>query len=797
MQHHGQFEIGMQPVEQFITRHQIQLEPEVQREITRIQRVRQITPSDGAMNALLKQGVDSAFAVVRYDRDEFIKAFKDEVGGEANAALIHAKAQQVHNAVLNIATSYLLASSAPGIGVHSPAQIVAPAPNVPANAGDVIAYPTLEKLFGEMDYCACEHCRSILSPAAYLVDLLQFLDRDNVRWGQFLSQWKKDHGNAPYPFGDQATWNVAGQPADTEITPLEVLLSRRPDLQHLPLTCENTNTPLPYIDLVNETLEYFIANGLNLQDYTGHSTDDSASPEELMANPQFVQDSAYEILAGKSNPAPLLPPTPPLPFHQPLEKLRRYFDTFAAPLPHVMEALRKDDTVERAGADDYGWRDIWMEELRLARAEYARLSDRTLTLQQLYGFTAATADADVLAALSSAKAFTRRLDISYEDLIELLRTRFINPNGTLIPRLERLGVPLAMLKAFKDGAITDQQFDDARAPQINAAQYGGDIKAWVKKQANYDKIMSLVVLADPTGANNVCNFDMLEFRYADPARLADTVRPFEFVRLLRFIRLWKKLGWSIEQTDKAITALYPADQLPHDADDNVNLQRLDAGFLALLPRLGVLQRAIDSFNLNLKNDLLPLLACFAPLDTYGAVSLYRKLFLNPTLLEQDAVFADDGYGNVLDGSHKLLEHQEALRAALTLTGDEFKRISDARDIDANTPLTVDNVSAIFRRSWLARKLKLSVQEFLLLVQCTGLDPFAALDPANPPMLHFITLVNRLLEAGLKPSQALYLVWNQDISGRSVPDAGQINEFARSLRAGFAGGGERICHRRRP
>ena len=42
---------------------------------------------------------------------------------------------------------------------------------------------------------------------------------------------------------------------DNELeSPLTVLLERRPDLQHLPLTCENTNTPLPYIDVVNETL---------------------------------------------------------------------------------------------------------------------------------------------------------------------------------------------------------------------------------------------------------------------------------------------------------------------------------------------------------------------------------------------------------------------------------------------------------------------------------------------------------------------------------------------------------------
>src|SRR5262249_50415521 len=38
-------------------------------------------------------------------------------------------------------------------------------------------------------------------------------------------------------------------------TPLTVLLGRRPDLEHIELTCENSTTPLPYADLVNEILE--------------------------------------------------------------------------------------------------------------------------------------------------------------------------------------------------------------------------------------------------------------------------------------------------------------------------------------------------------------------------------------------------------------------------------------------------------------------------------------------------------------------------------------------------------------
>ena len=82
----------------------------------------------------------------------------------------------------------------------------------------MIAMPTLEGLLGSTDYCACEHCRSVLSPAAYLVDLLEFADR---------------------PAGA----------LDGKENPLSVLLERRPDLEHLPLTCENTHTAMPYIDV--------------------------------------------------------------------------------------------------------------------------------------------------------------------------------------------------------------------------------------------------------------------------------------------------------------------------------------------------------------------------------------------------------------------------------------------------------------------------------------------------------------------------------------------------------------------
>jgi peptidoglycan hydrolase-like protein with peptidoglycan-binding domain len=812
--HQGEFEIGIHPIEQYLARNRLdnQVDPLVKEQIKRLQRVYQITPNDRAMAVLLQHNLDSAYQIVRYDEAAFVQAFNDQIGGEEQARLTYAKAQQVHNAVLNIASSYLTARLAPALGFDSQTQLINPAATgiaqLAPNTADVIAYPTLEQLFGSMDFCACEHCRSILSPAAYLVDLLYFLDR-------------------PVPPGTKS--------------PQEVLLDRRPDIQHLPLTCENTNTPLPYIDVVNETLEYFVTHNLSLADYIGHDTDDRVTTEELMASPQFVNDAAYNTLKTTLFP-------PPLPFHQPLESLRRTFEKFATSLPEVMETLRTDDAIERANASAYGWRDILMEQLALSRAEYTLLTDRTLTLKQLYGYPLATLDADVLASLSNAKAFTRRMDLSYEELVEILKTRFVNPNSILLPQLEHLGVPFATLKTLKESQLTGQAWLALLPkPLPDASQYGGNIEAWVKNPANYANFMSLITLTTPimpranstayrrgdcvrpaslpagsstfyecttpgtsaaqepgnwpvasgqtftdgtvvwtsrVGLSN-CSFDTLRFRYADPDKAAQNIRGFEFVRILRFIRLWKKLGWTIEQTDKALTALYPANQTPNDANDAVNLQRLDAGFLVLLPRLGVVMQVMRALNLRPQKDLLDLLACWSPIDIHGVSSLYRRMFLSHAPAQQDAAFADDGFGNFLKNNlQTVMAHAETLCAAFALTAAEFSQIVGALGLNASTPLTLNTISAIYRRGWLARTLHLSVQEFLLLTQHTGLDPFAPPDPANPPIRRFLELVQALRTTSLKPTQALYLLWNQDISGTSAPTDRQLTDFARQLRDAF-------------
>ena len=243
------------------------------------------------MGKLVERNIDSAYAVISYDEHSFVDQFKEDLGGETAARLTYAKAHQVHNAVLNVASSFLLHQSAPEL--HAIPSTLAPT-GIAAET-DVIT-PTLEGLSGEMDFCACEHCRSWLSPAAYLVDLLQFIDlkRFNSEGVELPATYEKEN-------------------------PLDVLLARRPDIQHLQLTCENTNITLPYIDLVNEILEYFVVNG-SLQDFKGYNMEEEILPEELLANPQFVKNEAYNLLKAEVFPLGL-------PFQQPLEALRGSFRT--------------------------------------------------------------------------------------------------------------------------------------------------------------------------------------------------------------------------------------------------------------------------------------------------------------------------------------------------------------------------------------------------------------------------------------------------------------------------------------
>ncbi len=757
----GRFELGVHPVEAYSAANNLDLGEQTQAAVTTLQRVYQISPSNQAMAALLEADVDSAYAAVQYDESQFVARFAKPMGSEEVARLAHAKAQMVHNATLNVSTGFLWNRTVPTPYVlGGPATTGSDGNDGPAVAGEVApgAAATLETLFGEMDFCACEHCRSVLSPAAYLVDLLQFLDllRRNANGVELPRTFDRDN-------------------------PADVLLERRPDLQHLLLTCNNTNVALPYIDLVNEILEYAVVDDLALAGFEGFNVAEDVTTADLLANPQFVNHTAYERLLEEKYPILL-------PFHQPLVALRAHFERFDMPLHRAMEGLRRHDSLSPpAGSptSDYAWRDICLEWLGLSRQQYGVLTDSTPSLARFFGEPANTADDDVIARWTNARQLARRLDLTYQEVVDLTRTRFLNARVDLLPRLERLGVNLLTLQALHDGDLTPAEFSALLPEDLDPSVYGGDIPQWVITA--YDDIVGLIVLSDPTGSEDLCRFDELEFRHALPDMANNRLRPDELLRIIRFVRLRRVLGWPIDLVDRAVTALYPSAQLPAVGDDDATLRRkLDAGLAEAVTRLGVVRQVLDLLDLEPERELRRLLAAWDDMDTYGTEALYRRVFLTPAVRRLDDAFADDGFGGFpRRPGDELVDHVEALRAALNVTGADWDLLVEHLGFNDQTELTLANITALFRHSYLARALRLAVRELLALIELSGLDPFAPIDPIDPAMVAFVELAQLIHASDLTVLELRWFAAHVDHTGRAGPGRSDILDFAVALHTDLA------------
>ena len=599
----AEFVLGVEPVDAYVARQKIQPPSKgAAFQLKRLHRVIQMTPNDTTMAAMLSANLDSAHAVVRYNQANFVRAFAAPLGGADAATGIYRRARQIHGAALNVAMSYANARNAPNWGGGSPV-IGGIGPSAP---GSTAAAATLETLFGSLDTCGCADCESILSPAAYLVDLLHYLDQ-------------------PPPAGS------------SDSNPQTVLFGRRPDLQYLPLSCENTDVALPYIDIVNETLEAFVADGAgNFSEFQGFDTGDTATSAQLLAVPQNVNDAAYAKLQNSFFPTPL-------PFNRPLALLRQHMAALALSVPDAMQALRKDDSAAGGGLGNagYGWNDILIERLQISRDEMRVFDDSTLTLGDLTGLPAASA----LTTLQqmSLHDLVRRFQITYDDIVAVLATQFVNPNASLIERVQRLGAPFTTIAALKQNPSTiGPDFIAALPANLDYSQYGGsgpqDVVNWLCDPTNFNNLMSLIVIANPTTGAIDCSGDQLQLRYANPDATKNMLSEIDWTKIVRFIRLWQKLQpalgggddpTTIQQTDALLSALFPG---PNPPPTRV---ALDQGFATAITGAGFVFQAMELLSLSADPALPSVLACAGSIGLCGSPSFYQSLFLAPGLAQVD------------------------------------------------------------------------------------------------------------------------------------------------------------------
>ncbi|ROO86777.1 virulence plasmid A protein [Actinocorallia herbida] len=712
-EYHDRFELTVHPVDEFLDARAIDLEPSVREEIATLQRVVAVAGAPQAVRGLRALGFDSARAVALQGEGTFVARFASALGGADIARETFRRSEQVHGGVLATATSHLLARTAPEVfAVPRGGPAAASGPIAAVRTAGARALPNLETLFGSLDTGACEQCESVLSPAAYLVDLLEFLDVDPA-----------------VPGGRR---------------PLEVLLSRRPDLQHIALSCENTETELPYVDLVNEILEHVVVNA-SIDGYAGHDVPPGTGSAELLASPQFVNDAAYSVLRGAAFPLAL-------PWDRQLAALRAYVAQAGVPLGEAMGALAADEERGRS------WQDLARERAGIGPAERDLLRGPEVSAQALFGDDPARVTEDQLVAgVGNARRLVRRLGLSPADLVSLLRTRFVNPHTGLLVQIGSLGVGLSAVQALHDGTMTPQAFRAALRPGLDLTPFGGDVVEWLA--ARHEPIMSVIVLTDPSGqeppaGDATGGFARLELRRALPDPARNRIRPVDLLGIARFVRLRARLGWSVERTDEVVTALWPTER-PVTAPAADVRRDLDAGFDTVLLRLGHLLAAAELLGLDVEEDLPWLLGCFGPLGSRGPDSPFRRLFPASTLLGTDPVFGPgpDGIPPARQDA-KLLDHGPALQAALKLTAEEFAVVVRAAEAGPATPLSVASVSALFRYAFLARTLRISVPELVGLIDATGLRPFAPLDGPDPGFLRFVRLAQAIRDSGVPISRVV-------------------------------------------
>jgi hypothetical protein len=647
------------------------------------QRVFKLAPSYEATDTLLRDGVHSARAIYRMGKSKFIARYSKQPGFDTKSAELTFDRAANTQAALATMVGELQAMESGN--------------EFAALAVEVGEFPNLANLFGAADICECEECRSIFSPAAYLADVLTYLDARDSK--------------AP------------------AVSVMDVLFQRRPDLAYLELSCENSHTPLPYVDLACEVLEDHVApwklfdlplalepqfmegpagaaviaafagatpsitlsagariSGKDdLESWIVRDGDQSwrvaktatalqvsllrqtrGTAEELAAVPEYVNQGAYTILRGAKYPATL-------PFDLNTEEVRAYLDRAGIRRADLMEVFRGPNAPNNPSEDA-----IAAETLNIADYESTIIFTADSANQFTYWGEATNAAA--IAALSKVNVFLDRTRLEYADLQGLLTLDFPNPGG----------------------AIAIQHLDSS------------------------------------------CDTAQKRLQPINGAALD---------RIHRFLRLWRKLGWKMWEVDLIIARL-------GGGNLDAPLARRLRPFLKLLKRFP-------------KLSVEQLLSFFGPINTKSKFtaafkkddpSLYERLFLNKRITNPlDPAFEVAG----LTGAETLDAHLPAILGATRVNANDLATLRALAQPGGVTPyidsqLSLANLSFLYRHAQLAKELRVKISDWSALLFLLQRDVFDS--PART--LEFVEMYDRIKSSGLSVDQLSYIL-SANLTAKSV------------------------------
>ncbi|HCN84890.1 MAG TPA: hypothetical protein DIT07_14925, partial [Sphingobacteriaceae bacterium] len=461
----------------------------------------------------------------------------------------------------------------------------------------------------------------------------------------------------------------------------------------------------------------------------------------------------------------------------------------------VMLGMQKDlsQITERA---------IESEALRISEEEYIVLTgkkfdgtDDTRLPYEYFGYSNAT-ELERMAGTGVTDGiheFLRRSGMTYTELVELIKTKFINPHQNILDYLEQLFVNSGMnasviynkLQQIKSGILIPSSDTDVMAALISANISSGDFVTWV--QSHFDDFDSVITLFQ---SNSMCDLDTTCLRTIKNVYSGITASGITddtnamWLKIHRFIRLWRKLGWKINEVDLMLTAL---------SEDDITQDTISKLSQTVL------------LNKELKLPLNRLATLWGSIDTYGEKSLFKILFLNKAVQKIDTAFEADKFGKYLsDETKKLQDHVPAILAAFRMSEEDLQAIlSIATVIDQGNPrpfniasdiLNITNLSTIYRYTVLSKALKLKVPDCCLLISLFNATPFSSFDIQQDKFVNitpadtfdFYKLAGSVKKAGFKPVTLQYIFKGTlPAESKLGLDTDKVKQTARTIREAFA------------
>ncbi|NOY25333.1 MAG: hypothetical protein GXP62_05620, partial [Oligoflexia bacterium] len=610
------------------------------------------------LRALLAAGVTSAQSIVKMGYASFMDRLAPDLGGPA-------KAIQVWKTAIERATTTQLFMAGASDSITG-ATIPGATPN---NSSEQSSWT---QMFGNTSFCQCEHCGSVHGPAAYLAHLLDYLAE-----------------------GPRNTSNKS---------PLQVLLHRRPDIEHLELSCVNTNTLMPYIDLAIEVMENTVAP-LTLQSQW-EALQTTRSADELAAMPEHENAAAYATL--KAAPYPWR-----LPFDKDREEvwpLHRHLGYSRAEWRRVLSGYAQES---EAGAA--------LDQLGVSEVERRLMFGLDLTS---YVDTSAAAETDA--------------GVEAEDLLWGMpgNANWADVDSTTTGAPGLRTVSTFLRQATFDGPGTPMEL--ATLEQLLATR--------LLRNANvHASLPSIGGLEISFDASQPCSLSGAKIEGRNGAPSA-AVWKVIFSQIRRFLRLRARIGWTVIELDRVLTALG---------------KTLKAGDEDVLTDLATVERLRDALDM----PLVELAAWWGNIDTEPDLngegderipSLYEKTFLAPpqasTTFDLNTSF--DEFAHLgLTIAAKSTEVAGALRVSRQDLSLLLEHLGGTPMLDLAT------LSRLFRLVSMARGLKLSIRQLVMFISLSETDPSdPARDTSNPlGVLHFVERVKALKASVFSMEELAYLL----------------------------------------